>query len=167
MGFLSTVMELEVGALLLGSCFGSLYNNNHCSTHSSSNCSFTLNHLFILNMFLIATAVLCLMSIPAHEAGRLFHVGEQKTMNKNHLLESLLKAQVPSSTICQKALTGHNVSPLLRPLLRAHVPPSAPIPGMEVPPLTPTHTASPLLPAPLQKSPPPPPSMPKVGTSIP
>ena len=33
-------MELEVGALLLGSCFGSLYNNNHCSTHSSSNCSF-------------------------------------------------------------------------------------------------------------------------------
>ena len=132
--FLSTFMELEVGALLLGSCFGSLYNNNHCSTHSSSNCSFTLNHLFI----------------PAREASRLFGVGEQKTMNKNHLLESLLKAQVPSSTISQKAFTGHNVSPLLRPLLKAHVPPSAPNPGTEVPALTPTHKASPLLPASLQ-----------------
>ena len=74
----------------------------------------------------------------------------KKPMNKNHLLESLLKAQVPSSTISQKAFTGHNVSPLLRPLLKAHVPPSAPNPGTEVPALTPTHKASPLLPASLQ-----------------
>ena len=74
----------------------------------------------------------------------------KKPMNKNHLLESLLKAQVPSSTISQKAFTGHNVSPLLRPLLKAHVPPSAPNPGTEVPALTPTHKASLLLPASLQ-----------------
>ena len=74
----------------------------------------------------------------------------KKPMNKNHLLESLLKAQVPSSTISQKAFTGHNVSPLLRPLLKAYVPPSAPNPGTEVPALTPTHKASPLLPASLQ-----------------
>ena len=107
-------LKLELFYLVRAS---GLIINNHCSTHSSSNCSFTLNHLFILNIFLMVTAVLCLMSIPAHEASRLFHVGEQKTMNKNHLLESLLKAQVPSSTISQKAFTGHNVSPLLCPLL--------------------------------------------------
>ena len=107
-------LKLELFYLVRAS---GLIINNHCSTHSSSNCSFTLNHLFILNIFLMVTAVLCLMSIPAREASRLFHVGEQKTMNKNHLLESLLKAQVPSSTISQKAFTGHNVSPLLCPLL--------------------------------------------------
>ena len=107
-------LKLELFYLVRAS---GLIINNHCSTHSSSNCSFTLNHLFILNIFLMVTAVLCLMSIPAREASRLFHVGEQKTMNKNHLLESLLKAQVTSSTISQKAFTGHNVSPLLCPLL--------------------------------------------------
>ena len=141
--------------------------NNHCSTHSSSNCSFTLNHLFILNIFLMVTAVLCLMSIPAHEASRLFHVGEQKPMKKKPFVRVTTESSGSFINNQPKGLYRSQCFALLRPLLRVHVPPSAPNPGTEVPALTPTHKASPLLPASLQKSPPPPPSVPKGSTSIP
>lgn len=77
-------------------------------------------------MLLVAMIVISLMSIPAHEASRIFH-GEQKMMKQNQLLVSL-HGQVPSPTTIQKAFAGHNVSPLLRRLLRAYVPPPAPNP---------------------------------------
>ena len=51
-------------------------------------------------MLLIVTAVLFLMSMPAHEASRFLHREEKNMMNKKHLLE-LLQGQVPQSSISQ------------------------------------------------------------------
>lgn len=97
-------------------------------------------------MLLVVMIVISLMSIPAHEASRIFH-GEQKMMKQNQLLVSL-RGQVPSPTTIQKAFAGHNVSPLLRRLLRAYVPPSAPNPGTQIPASTATHNTAPQPPSP-------------------
>lgn len=98
-------------------------------------------------MLLVVMIVISLMgSIPAHEASRIFH-GEQKMMKQNQLLVSL-HGQVPSSTTIQKSSAGHNVSPLLRRLLRAYVPPSAPNPGTQIPASTATHNTAPQPPSP-------------------
>ena len=87
------------------------------------------NKIRLLDMLLIFTAVLFLMSMPTHEASRFFQREDQNMMNKNHLLESPLKAgQIPPSSISQKTFAGHNVSPL-----RLQVPPSAPNPGTYIP----------------------------------
>ena len=129
-------------------------------------------HLGLLNMrLLIVTAALFLMSsLPAEEATRILHIEEQNLMSQNQFLESkqgqvspsvpnkITGADIPSSTFSQKAFeNGHNLSPLLRRLLRA---------DYIIPALTTSHSASPLLGS-LQKSPPEPPFMPKRGNSIP
>lgn len=97
-------------------------------------------------MLLVVMIVISLMSIPAHEASRIFH-GEQKMMKQNELLVSL-HGQVPSPATIQKAFAGHNVSPLLRRLLRAYVPPSAPNPGTQIPASTAAHNTAPQPPSP-------------------
>ena len=97
-------------------------------------------------MLLIVMIVISLMSIPAQEACIIFH-GEQKMMKQNQLYDSL-HDRVLSSTAIQKAFAGHNVSPLLRRLLRAHVPPSAPNPGTQIPASTATHNTAPQPPSP-------------------
>ena len=90
---------------------------------------------FHLKMLLIIiTALLFPLSSHAHEASsRILHAEEQNTMNKNHLLGSLQQHEVPPLTITQKAFDGRNLSPLIRRLLRAYVPPSAPNPGTHIP----------------------------------
>ena len=78
-------------------------------------------------MLLIVTAVLFLMSMPAHEASRFIHREEKNIMNKKHLLE-LLQGQVPQSSINQKTTASHTVS-----LLQHQVSPSAPNPTTYIP----------------------------------
>ena len=74
------------------------------------------------NMLLIIRAVFLLTSMHAyaHGASRIFHREEQNIVNKNHLFESL-QGQVTPSSIRQKTLASHSVSPL-----EHQVPPSAP-----------------------------------------
>jgi len=109
-------------------------------------------------MLLIVTAMLYLMSMPAHDASRFFHREEQNMMNKKHLME-LLKGQLPPSSIRQKTLASHNFSPLL-----CQVPPSAPNPATYVPVprisqrIFVSHNAIPPLLGSQQKSPLPPPN---------
>ena len=119
------------------------------------------------NMLLIIRAVFLLTSIYAyaHEAGRIFHREEQNMVNKHHLFESQ-QGQVTPSSIRQKTLASHSVSPL-----RHQVPPSAPSPGTYIP--SPrfsqrafvSHKTAPLLGS-HQKRPPPPPML-NGGTSSP
>lgn len=118
-------------------------------------------------MLLIIRAVLLLTSIHAyaHEASRIFHREEQNIVNKHHLFESL-QGQVTPSSIHQKTLASHSVSPL-----RHQVPPSAPNPVTYIP--SPSfsqrtfvsHNTAPLLGS-HQKRPPPPPML-NGGTSSP
>jgi len=85
-------------------------------------------------LLIIITALLFPLSSHAHEANsRILHAAEQNTMNKNHLLGSLQQHKVPPLTITQKAFDGRNLFPLVRRLLRAYVPPSAPNPGTHIP----------------------------------
>ena len=119
------------------------------------------------NMLLIIRAVFLLTSMHAyaHGASRIFHREEQNIVNKNHLFESL-QGQVTPSSIRQKTLASHSVSPL-----RHQVPPSAPNPVTYIP--SPSfsqrtfvsHNTAPLLGS-HQKRPPPPPML-NGGTSSP
>lgn len=89
---------------------------------------------FYPKMLLIIITTVFLLSTHAHEASsRILHAEEQNTMNKNHLLGSLQQHEVHPLTITQKAFDGRNLSPLIRRLLRAYVPPSAPNPGTHIP----------------------------------
>ena len=118
-------------------------------------------------MLLIIRAVFLLTSMHAyaHGASRIFHREEQNIVNKNHLFESL-QGQVTPSSIRQKTLASHSVSPL-----RHQVPPSAPNPVTYIP--SPSfsqrtfvsHNTAPLLGS-HQKRPPPPPML-NGGTSSP
>lgn len=89
-------------------------------------------------MLLTVTIVLFLISTHAHASSSIIiHGEEQNAMNKNHLLESLQREGSPSpSTINQKVFVGHNVSPLVRRLLKVYVAPSAPNPSTYNPPST-------------------------------
>jgi hypothetical protein len=86
----------------------------------------------LLNVLLVLTAVLFLMSMPAYNARRILHGEEQKLMNKSLLLGSLQRGYVPpfvpnpgthipASTINSRALMGS--------LQMGYVPPSAPNPS--------------------------------------
>lgn len=116
--------------------------HHNCSELTTPSISYIEKNI----MLLVVMIVISLMSIPAHEASRIFH-GEQKMMKQNQLFDSL-HDQVPSSTTIKKAFAGHNFSPLRRRLLRAYVPPSAPNPGTLIPASTATNNTAPQPPSP-------------------
>jgi|UniRef100_A0A2N9EVY3 hypothetical protein len=111
-------------------------------------------------MLLVFTAMLLLISMPAHEA-ILILPKEQNIMNKNHL-GLLHRAYVPQSTM---ASVVHKVSPSRRQLLKNQASPSAPNPDTEIPSSLTGKNAAPLRGS--QQKSPPPPSMPGGGSSIP
>ena len=131
-------------------------------------------------MLLVAAELFLMSTMPAHEGTRILHIKEQNLMSHNQFLGSkqgqvspsvpnkITSADIPSSTISQKAFENdHNRSPLLHRLLRAdYITLSVPNPGTYILASTASHSASPLLGS-LQKSPPQPPFMPKIGSSIP
>ena len=113
----STLVSFMVKFQLLGRFYYCLHGkiSSIKLRRSSSNCpqlsSYLQNKIRLLDMLLIFTAVLFLISMPTHEASRFFQREDQNMINKNHLLESSLKAgQVPPSSISQKTFAGHCLS---------------------------------------------------------
>ena len=149
MGFISTFMELEVGALLLGSCFRSHYKQ-------------PLLHAFFIKLFIYIEPSL---------HSKYFSHGHSSALSYEHSCtwgwqtlpcgrtkNNEQKPFVRVTTESSGYFINNQPKGLYRSQCFAIALPTA---------LTPTHKASPLLPASLQTSPPPPRSVPKGSTSIP